>query len=197
MAAESGFEELLNRVRRGDARAAEELVRLYEPQIQRVVRVRLTDARLRRQMDSVDVCQSVMGEFFLRVTLGQFELSSPAELVALLAQMARNKLINRAKYHHAARRDIARQIPITDDSPSIPGREHSPSMIVARNELLQACRRLLTDDERRLAEARAEGRNWNELAAEFGVSPDALRQRHARALDRVAESLAAESGDGF
>lgn len=197
MTSADDFTSLLRRARAGEARAAEELVRLYEPQIQRVVRVRLTDARLRRQMDSIDVCQSVMGEFFFRVSMGQFELRSSGELVALLAQMARNKLINLAKRHHAEKRDIGRQISITDDMPSLPGREHTPSMIVARDELLQACRRLMTDEERRLTEARAEGRNWDELAVEFGVSPDALRKRHTRALDRVAENLDMESSDGF
>jgi RNA polymerase sigma factor (sigma-70 family) len=195
MPTETGFDELLTRVRDGDARAAEDLVRLYQAQILRVVRVRLTDPRLRQQMDTMDVCQSVLGEFFFRVTLGQFELQSPGELVALLAKMARNKLINRAKHHHAARRDVGRQIPLTDDSPSLPGPESTPSASVARADLLAACKRLLNDDERRLAEARAEGRTWDELAAEFGAAPEALRKRHARALDRVAEELGWESGD--
>jgi len=194
--ADNRFQVLLAQVREGDERAAAELVRLYEPQIQRVVRLRLTDTRLRRQMDTVDVCQSVMGEFFLRVALGQFELNTPGELIALLARMTRNKVINRAKHHYAARRDISRQTPIADAASSLPARDATPSAIVSRRELLQACRRLLTDDEHRLAEARAEGRGWEELAEEFGASPGALRRRYARALDRIAESFAPESGDG-
>lgn len=193
MALEADFDDLLQRVRAGDSQAAAELVRLYEPQIHRVVRIRLTDPRMRRQMDSVDICQSVLGEFFFRATLGQFDLQRPEDLVALLAKMARNKLINRYKHHHAARRDVTRQIPIADDAPSLPGTETTPSVIVAREELLQAARRLLTDDERRLVEARAEGRNWNDLATQWGATPDALRVRHARALNRVAENLGIDS----
>jgi RNA polymerase sigma factor (sigma-70 family) len=194
---DSTFETMLRRVRDGDAQAAEQLVRLYEPQVRRVIRVRLTDVQLRRQMDSIDVCQSVLGDFFMRITLGQFDLSSPGELIGLLSKMARNKLINRARHHHAARRDVTRQIAITDDSPSLPGSEQTPSMIVSRQELLQTCRRLLSDEERRLAEGRAQGRSWDELAADFGVSPGALQMRYARALDRVAEDLGWESGDAL
>ena len=43
-------------------------------------------------MDSTDVCQSVLGNFFGRATSGQFELKDPKQLVALLVIMARNRI---------------------------------------------------------------------------------------------------------
>jgi hypothetical protein len=46
-------------------------------------------------------------------------------------------------------------------------------------------RRQLTDEERHLAELRVRGRGWQEIAAECGGSPDALRKKLDRALDRV------------
>ena len=49
------FDELLSRVRRGDQLAASELVRLYEPEIRREVRLRLTSAAMRRTLDSLDI----------------------------------------------------------------------------------------------------------------------------------------------
>jgi hypothetical protein len=58
-AGDSGFSDFIRRVRRGDERAAEELVERYGPAIRRVVRVRLRDPRLQRLMDSGDICQSV------------------------------------------------------------------------------------------------------------------------------------------
>ena len=64
MADETPFPDLITRVRGGDSAAAAELVRRYEPAIRRVVRLRLTDQRLRRAFDSMDVCQSVLGSFF-------------------------------------------------------------------------------------------------------------------------------------
>ena len=55
------FEELIRRVRAGDQDAAAVLVRRYEPAIRRAVRFRLADARLGNLLDSMDICQSVLG----------------------------------------------------------------------------------------------------------------------------------------
>ena len=98
------FAEFLARVRAGDAAAADELVRRYEPAIRVIVRARL-GAGLRRQLDSMDVCQSVLGTFFARAALGQYDLATPGELVALLARMTRNKLASQARHHTRDRRD--------------------------------------------------------------------------------------------
>ena len=57
------FRELMVRVRAGDDAAALEIVRQYEPLIRREVRLRLEDPRLRRALDSMDVCQSVLASF--------------------------------------------------------------------------------------------------------------------------------------
>jgi hypothetical protein len=64
MSDETPFPELIERVRGGDGDAATELVQRYEPAIRRVVRLRLTDPRLRRAFDSMDVCQSVLASFW-------------------------------------------------------------------------------------------------------------------------------------
>ena len=53
---ENPFRELIRRVRAGEQDAAAELVRQYEPTTRRMVRVRLTDTRLRAMLDSMDVC---------------------------------------------------------------------------------------------------------------------------------------------
>src|SRR5437588_11225965 len=105
MSEESSFSDLIGRVRRGDQAAAAELVRRYEPTIRRAVRFRLTDPRLRRTCDSMDVCQSVLLSFFVRAASGQYDLDSPEQLLRLLTTMARNKLLNQARQQHAACRD--------------------------------------------------------------------------------------------
>ena len=85
------FTDFIRRVRAGDAQAAAELVRRYEPLIRREVRLRLEDRRLARAFDSMDVCQSVLASFFVRTAAGQYDLEEPGQLVKLLARMARNK----------------------------------------------------------------------------------------------------------
>src|SRR5262245_36517325 len=183
------FQELLGRVRAGDEDAAAELVRSYEPAIRRVVRLRLNDTRMRRVFDSMDVCQSVLGSFFVRAALGQYDLQNPDQLLKLLAQMARHKVTDQVRRQRAGQRDLRR---VTDDSQAaanVAAVQPSPSAHVAGRELLDEVRRRLSPEERDLAELRAQGREWAEIGAERGESPEALRKRLARGLDRVGQQL--------
>ena len=108
MAQDDDFVELIRRVRKGDEQASAELVHRYEPAIRIAVRARLTDPKLRRWLDSMDVCQSVLGNFFVRAANGQFELDRPEQLISLLATMSRNRVTNHALREQAARRDQRR-----------------------------------------------------------------------------------------
>jgi RNA polymerase sigma-70 factor (ECF subfamily) len=188
------FRSLVQRVRRGDQQAAAELLRHYEPHIRRVVRVRLTDPGLRRTFDSSDICQSVMADFFVRTALGQFELESPEQLIALLATMARNKLIHHVDKQHAARRDVRRLEKTGVEDLAVAGKDPTASQIVADRELLAAARARLTSEEQYLADQRALGRPWLELAKELNATADALRVKLARAVDRVSGELGLEEG---
>src|SRR5271167_2878611 len=105
MAEELSFVDLVRLVRAGDEAASTELVRRYEPAIRIAVHGRLTDPGLRRLLDSMDICQSVLGNFFVRAAAGQFDLEQPDQLLKLLVVMARNKLRDQVSYLHAARRD--------------------------------------------------------------------------------------------
>src|SRR6516165_10385656 len=98
----------MRRVRAGDGAAAEQLVRRYEPTIRRVVRVRLVDARLQRLFDSMDICQSVFGSFFVHAALGDYDLNTPEQLLGLLVSMSRKKVIDKSRRAGAARRDYRR-----------------------------------------------------------------------------------------
>jgi RNA polymerase sigma-70 factor (ECF subfamily) len=185
MAAEASFQDLIRRVRAGDPDAAAEVVRRYEPEVRRVIRLQLLDGRLRRVFDSSDVCQSVLANFFVRVAGGQFELEHPGQLVRLLVTMAQNKLVD------YARKPWFRAAAANDPGPleTVEGREERPSEVVARRELLEEARRRLTDEERALVDRRASGRGWAEIAAECHDSPEALRKKLARAIDRVCLEL--------
>src|SRR6185295_2498645 len=94
MVDEQKFQEWMARLREGDEAVAALVVQHFEPELRRVIRLRLTDPFLRRLFDSSDICQSVMANFFVRVALGQFHLDQPKNLLNLLATMARNKVLN-------------------------------------------------------------------------------------------------------
>jgi RNA polymerase sigma-70 factor (ECF subfamily) len=193
MQPEPSFRDLIQRVRAGDPDAATELVREYEPAIRRAVRVRLTDPRLRSALDSMDVCQSVLANFFVRVAAGQFELDEPGQLLRLLAQMARNRLLDHARREQAGRRDRRRvQAGNSAILAGVKDGSETPSQLVAGRELLDEFRRHLSEQERFLADQRALGRGWAEIAAEVGGSPEALRKQLGRAIERVARQLGLE-----
>jgi RNA polymerase sigma-70 factor (ECF subfamily) len=187
------FVDLIVRVRAGNAPATEELVRRYEPAIRLAVRARLTDPGLRRLLDSTDICQWVFASFFLRAASGQYELDHPGQLIRLLETMARNKLIKQAERHQADRRDYRRQEPGSVDEGDVVAEGPSPSSVVAHEELLQEFRNRLSPTERRLADLRALGRSWADIATEVGGSHDARRMELTRAIDRVTQELGLEA----
>lgn len=195
MSETEAFQALIERVRAGDEGAAAELVKRYEPMVRRAARVRLSDPRLGRVLDSMDICQSVMASFFVRAALGQYELNSPDQLLKLLATMARNKLANQAHAQHAARRDVRRVEHGDDQAANVAARGATPSRQIAARELLDAARARLSEDERRLLERRQDGDGWAEIAEAEGASPDALRKKLARAVDRVAREIGLDESD--
>jgi RNA polymerase sigma factor (sigma-70 family) len=190
------YSDFLRRLRAGDEAAAAELVRRYEPEIRLEVRtwLRLRNPRLRRVFDSMDVCQSVLGSFFVRAAIGEFDLERPEQLIRLLVGMARNKLAERVRWHQRRRRDVRRVEGDGAEADAAVVRE-TPSQIVAGRELLQEFRRRLSDDERRLADLRVQGCEWVAIAGEIGGTPEALRKQLTRAVERVELELGLREAD--
>jgi DNA-directed RNA polymerase specialized sigma24 family protein len=187
MSEQTTFHDLVRRARAGDAGAAEELVRRYEPTIRLVVRRRLKHPALRRLVDSLDICQAVWGSFFLRVATGHYELATPQRLQGLLAVMARNKVINLAK------RLPPRQV----ESGSVLAREAvakipQPDRRLEHQELLRELRARLSDQDRQVMDWRASGDAWDRIAARVGGNPDAVRIRFGRTVKRIARELGIE-----
>jgi RNA polymerase sigma-70 factor (ECF subfamily) len=195
MSPDDSFPDLLRRVRDGDQQAASDLVRLYEPTVRRLVRIRMRDPRLRRTLDSMDVCQSVFGNFFQCVHQGRFELNTPEDLRKLLAVMARNKVIAQVRRPHVTRAQERQSDGGGDTNEPVASPAAAPSRQAEARDLLEQVRQRLTEDERWLVDQRAQGRPWAEIAAERNASPEALRKQHDRALDRVAAELGLEDWD--
>jgi RNA polymerase sigma factor (sigma-70 family) len=194
MADDLTFDDLILRVRQGDEAAASQLVRRYEPAIRRAVRFRLTDPRLRRTCDSLDVCQSVLASFFVRVASGQYDLETPDQLLRLLTTMARNKLLNQARQQHAARRDARL---VTDDvaDHDLIVKTPGPDQQAEARDLLREVHRRLAADELRLVELRNQGHDWAAIAKLVGGNAVSLRQKLHRALARVSKQVGLEEAD--
>jgi RNA polymerase sigma factor (sigma-70 family) len=190
------FADFIRRIRSGDDQAAQELVERYEPVIRREVRMRLRDPRLYSQFDWTDVCQSVMASFFSRATAGEYDLEEPGQLLRLLVVMTRHKLAKQERRHRADRRDYRRR---EECDPAYlaerSAEEPSPSRMIAGRELLDEFRRRLSSEERLLADLRAQGCEWAEIASQVGGTPQARRKQLARAIDRVEQQLEGSGGD--
>jgi RNA polymerase sigma factor (sigma-70 family) len=182
------FDELIRRVGGGDEQAAARLVRDFEPVVRRVLRARLRNNRARCEFDSMDICQSVLAIFFVRVAAGEYDLKEPDDLIKLLLTMARNKLAEKMRRQNRRRRDSRRTVGGVEEL-ALANRDPTPSSVVASKELLEQARQRLSEEERQLVELRGQGLSWEEVTASLGGTAGARRNQLSRALDRVAQEL--------
>jgi RNA polymerase sigma factor (sigma-70 family) len=185
----NSFLTFLDRVRTGDQKAAEELVRMYEPEIRREVRLRLRDSRLRRDFDSVDICQSVMASFFIRASMGQFEVNKPEDLIRLLVTMTRNKLVSQVRKQQTQGRDFRRREAAGQEELQNVAQGPTPSLLVANDELIQEFRKRMSPEELGIAERRTQGLTWDTIAAQVGGTSEGCRKQLSRAVDRISQEL--------
>jgi DNA-directed RNA polymerase specialized sigma24 family protein len=182
------FQALVNAARAGDDAAAARLVREYEGELRRYVRFRLTHPGVRRFIDSLDVCQSVLAAFFVHLQGGQLELVQPRQLFRLLAVMAENKVKDKVRRHQAARRGgtlTGAAVETVDLAGSAP----DPAEVAEGRELVSALRARLPPEDRAAVERWLTGDGWDEIAAAVGSTPDAVRKRVTRSVDRAAREL--------
>jgi RNA polymerase sigma-70 factor (ECF subfamily) len=184
------FSEFISRIRAGDQRAAAELVMRYEPVIRREIRLQLDDHHLIRAFDSMDICQSVLASFFIRTAAGEYHIDSSVQLVHLLVNMARNKLVSAARREFMQRRDVRRRAGPTEIAlESVTDKRPTPAEEVDQRELLDRIYNRMTPDELRISRLRSGGAAWDEIASEMGGTAQSRRMQFSRALQRVADSL--------
>ena len=190
MDAGSDFAGFVRRIRKGDETAASELIHQYEQELRIIVRIRLKDARLRRVLDSTDICQSVLANFFAQAAAGQFDLESTQDLMNLLATMIRNKVTDYVRAQNGPRRSTSQSsTPQCIDTLDLASPDETPSTIVANKELIDKVRQRLSKDELQIIDLRRDGHSWDSISSIIGESAEALRKRFSRAIDRVSTEL--------
>jgi RNA polymerase sigma factor (sigma-70 family) len=192
MLEQAAFDVLIGRIRAGDEQAAAELVRIYEPLVRREVRLQIRDRRLFRLFESRDVSQSVLGSFFARTALGEYDLETPAHLVRLLVTMTRNKVATAAERQRRQRRDYRRNGG-ADELEHVVDRSPSPSELISGQELLERFRAGFTEEERAIADLRKNGLGWAEITSQLGGTAQARRMQLARAVERVSRQVELDS----
>jgi DNA-directed RNA polymerase specialized sigma24 family protein len=183
------FATLLALSQTGDEVAASRLVREYEPELRRYVRFRLTHPGLRRFVDSLDICQSVLASFFVHLQEGRLDLVEPRQLARLLAVMADNKVRDKVRQHRSVRRGRGAPVAGGVETIDLPSPAPEPAEVVAGQEIAAAIRGKLPADERPLVEMWLAGGGWQELAAAANTTPEAVRKRVNRSIDAAAREL--------
>ncbi len=103
------------------------------------------------------------------------------------------KVGRRARNLRRLRRDTRRDVSVGDLwLQHVASAEPSPERSLAGRKLLQAVRTGLPADERKIAELRADGCTWSEVAEHVGGTPEARRKQLRRALDVVLCGLGLE-----
>jgi DNA-directed RNA polymerase specialized sigma24 family protein len=183
------FEERLRQLQLGENQAVETFVAEYEPYIRRAIRFRIKNAALMAAADSVDVCQSVLGGFLLKLSAGDYVLQSEDQLRALLLAIAKKKFSMLQRRESASKRARRRTWSL-EDVPEIPNTASQPAEAnLELAELSTSVRMCLTDDEWQLLELRKQGLSWSEIEGQLHVDAVVLKKRLSRSLRRVAIQL--------
>jgi RNA polymerase sigma-70 factor (ECF subfamily) len=186
------FTRLMQQTRAGDQAAAMKLVELYEPEIRRTARMRMTDPKLRRLVDSMDICQSVFGKFFNKAAQGDLNLDTPDQLLGLLVTMTRNRVVDEHRRQTRKKRGSG-EAPLLAESNMVVEGSPGPKTAFEMKDLLDQVRSHLTPEELEIADRRNLGKSWNEIADELSESSEVLRKRLERALERVRGHFKGES----
>ena len=170
---------LLDQVARGDTEAAAALFAAYAPYLRALVRRQLSD-RLRAKFDSADVVQSVWVQVVRHLGRDGWAVDDEARLRALLATIARRRLLTRARRFAAAPADQGPAGPaLADDAPR-------PSEVAQANDLWDRLLAICPPEHHAILYLRRQGLPLEEVAARTGLHEGSVR----RILRRLARELA-------
>ncbi len=160
----------------------------FQPHLERFVR-RHAGRRILRYENVSDLVHATICAALAEKE--RFRFQGDAPFLAWLQRLARNLLVDRARYWSAARRDSAKVIRLLlaeshelDPTASIT----SPSSRAARREQLLTITRSLAalpDRDRALVSMAARGLTMGEIAEALQISPNTAKQARRRALQRL------------
>jgi RNA polymerase sigma-70 factor (ECF subfamily) len=195
MASSQSFSVLMHQLQAGDQDAAAMVFRRFARRLIGLATGRL-DHQVRGKTDPEDVVQSVFRSFFSRQRDGQFDLPSWDSLWDILVIITLRKCCNRVEYHHAACRDVRREIAgLTDSEDSADeigalSREPTPAEAVQLTELVECLLQMLERRERTIVELRLQGHSIIDVCAQVACSERKVYRVLKRArleLERLEE----------
>jgi RNA polymerase sigma-70 factor (ECF subfamily) len=182
MSATPSEDAFLDRLSRGNPSAAAELDHRYRRRLCGLVRQAL-DGKLRRREDPEDVVQTVLRTYFRRAARGEFQIADSSDLWALLAKITRRKLIKRAEYHHAEKRELGAETALPFDLAG--GRDPQPADAAIAAELVEKTLQGLEPRAGEVFQLRLAGCTEKEIAAELSCTRAEVRLQLKRIRERL------------
>ncbi|OWK46654.1 RNA polymerase sigma factor [Fimbriiglobus ruber] len=176
-------DELLEQLGRGDIDAASDLFATYAPYLRAVVRHQLSD-RLRSKFDSADVVQSVWVQVVEHLGRAGWRFEDRDQLRALLATIARRRLIGRVR--HLARAAEHERPAGEELEASAAASDPRPSEVVQADELWNKMLDLCPAAHHDILRLRREGLTLTEIASRTGLHEGSVR----RILRQLSRELA-------
>lgn len=194
---EPDTDELIARAQGGDSRAREKLLVRHRDRLKQMVALRL-DRRLAKRVDSSDVVQEALTDAAEK--LSAYLEKPPLPFYPWLRRLAWERIVKLHEHHlAAAKRDVRREEPWLSHESALALAKRimphgtSPSQRAARAEMhgrVQAALAQLRERDREVLVLRyLEQLTTRESAAVLGITENAVKVRHLRALERLRGQL--------
>src|SRR5262245_55328972 len=173
----NSFAEFLARLHSQDDAAAQELFARFAHQLIALAH-RHIGAGLRHKVDPEDVVQSAYKSFFFRYGAGNLDVVNWNSLWGLLTLITVRKCAERAAYHRAERRNVAREVspPRGDEAGPEPfGREPTPLEAAVLTETIEQLLAGLDEEERPILELSLQGCSTREISERLGRAERTVR----------------------
>jgi RNA polymerase sigma-70 factor (ECF subfamily) len=183
------LDALLEKLTAGDAAAAEQVFRAYEPYLRMVVRRQLSP-ELRAKFDSLDVIQSVWVHLLRGFREAGKRFADVAHLRAFLVQLTRHRFIDRLRRH---RRALECERPLAEGGLEevLFADEPQPDDVLQADELWEQLLELCPPAHQEVLRLKREGALTAEIAARTGLHEGSVR----RILNALERRLARQQGD--
>jgi RNA polymerase sigma-70 factor (ECF subfamily) len=144
------------------------------------------DGRLRHKVDPEEVVQSAYKSFFLRYGEGALAAEGWDGLWGLLTTITVRKCADRARYHRAECRDLAREAGAALGAEGVDawrdaaGREPTPDEALVLTETVEGLLSGLDGDERAVVELSLQGYSTQEISERLGRAARSVRRLRER-----------------
>lgn len=177
--ADASITRWFHRLREGDDRAAEILWSEYFPRLVRLARARF-DADRDVVYDAEDAAQSVFAMLCRKASTDTYAaIDTRDDLWRLLVVATRRKMIDRARYRDADRRDAI--VAPLNDNDDLAAPVPDAQTFAMLQESLDALLNSLHDQRlQEIAQMKVAGWSADEIADHFGVSPRTIQRKIQR-----------------